>query len=295
MISDLIIHGTAKNLDKIKASLQEQYPNVNFNRFKPLDMIIAEAGGDIEGLQAYAIAKLDKEIFEWNRAHPNEKGTINSWKNYIPMARVFDENENFGFLSSLKGEKTGSERDTSKVDAKNHIIFYENGKRKYLQTAPEVVRAIAALGERTESVMIVKLLHAATKAVTASYTTLNLDFAADNPFRDLADSYLHNKHIGKNPLPFIINPFSAVLEGLQRVAEHGEQAVRLANYRAARDALAKQRADGKATVEDKRKAALISREASIDFAGAFDTCRQPHFRLYKCRSAELESRLSAIR
>lgn len=61
---------------------------------------------------------------------------------------------------------------------------------------------------------------------------------------------------------------SQVLESLQIMSEYSEYATRIGVYTMTRDALAEQRADGKATWEDKRKAAFVSRDATIDFARA---------------------------
>lgn len=162
-IADIMLYGTAKNLPKIRAALQEQYPNVKFEYLKTMEMIIDEAGGkkNLVDFEAFCLAKLTKEIHEHNRDNPNKKITttfseedcdtiikdgeekfataqqdlvrfsktllsmqydaglltqkqyskiIKKWKAYVPMARVFDENEDYDFYDSLQ-ERTGSKRD----------------------------------------------------------------------------------------------------------------------------------------------------------------------------------------
>ena len=144
-IADIMVNGKASELEKIRAMLSEKYTGVYFDKFKPINAIIKSIGGDWKGLQTYAVAKLSKEMYEYNRAHPeletplipytteaaadatikqgeakfgeaqkdlviyskvllameHDSGLITdntfyrvlkSWKNYVPMAQVFDEN-----------------------------------------------------------------------------------------------------------------------------------------------------------------------------------------------------------
>ncbi|MBQ6298641.1 MAG: glucosaminidase domain-containing protein [Selenomonadaceae bacterium] len=163
-IADIMVNGKASELEKIRAMLSEKYTGVYFDKFKPINAIIKSVGGDWKGLQTYAVAKLSKEMYEYNRAHPElkeplipytteaaadvtiEQGeakfgeaqkdlviyskvllamehdsglitdntfsrVLNSWKNYVPMAQVFDENEDYTKLDYLKRRK-GHEGDT---------------------------------------------------------------------------------------------------------------------------------------------------------------------------------------
>lgn len=64
------------------------------------------------------------------------------------------------------------------------------------------------------------------------------------------------------------HPLSYILDKLQYIAEASETATRLTTYVKARDTLAAQRSDGKVILDDKRHAALTSRNVTIDFAKA---------------------------
>lgn len=162
-IANLMINGNPQELDNIRQVLAENFPTLYFDKFKTLTSIIESVDGDLKGLQTYAIAKLSKEIYEYNRAHPNDEPLIpytsesdadavirdgaakygkaqedlvrfskillairyesglltdnqyfnlmNSWKNYVPMARVFDENENYQKFDDLK-RRQGHNDDT---------------------------------------------------------------------------------------------------------------------------------------------------------------------------------------
>ena len=210
------------------------------------------------------------------------------------------------------------------------IRFYENGKRKYLQTPDlSIVRAVENIYQPNARAWIMKLLKATMKIMRNLFTASNPDFAVGNIFRDMADAYIHNKYATKNPITIFLDvwrkglmgvlnkdadyfdwianggsqsafvsedvdytqrsidkitggsnwqqfknkPFSKTLDTIQKIAEYSEYATRLSNYKQAVKNLAKQRADGKATVDDKKRAALESRNASIDFAKAGTSMR----------------------
>ena len=70
-IADLMIKTDKENIEAVRNALRDNYPFVNFDRFKSLAMIIEEAGGEknLEDFEAFCVAKLDKEICEYNRAH----------------------------------------------------------------------------------------------------------------------------------------------------------------------------------------------------------------------------------
>lgn len=159
-----MINGKASELEKIRAMLSEKYTGVYFDKFKPINAIIKSVDGDWKGLQTFAVAKLSKEMYEYNRAHPELKEplipytteaaadatikqgeakfgeaqkdlviyskvllamehdsglitdntfyrVLKSWKNYVPMAQVFDENADYTKLDYLKRRK-GHEGDT---------------------------------------------------------------------------------------------------------------------------------------------------------------------------------------
>ena len=430
-LADMMIYTKAKDAEKLRASLQGQYPFIDFSKFQSMQMIIDSVGGDWEGLQDYAIAKLDKETHEKNR-ELNEDGTQkykyvkptfseedddkvikagekkfgeaqkalvhysktllkmryaaglltdkqyiainNKWQNYVPLARVFDENENFDGWDSTQSRQ-GSDRDIfspiQEIIANTHEIlrrcesnkvkleiatvtrcggfgeifseidkpspndgtvirFYENGKRKYLQTPDlSIVRAVENIYQPNARAWIMKFLKATMKIMRNLFTASNPDFAVGNIFRDMADAYIHNKYATKNPITIFLDvwrkglmgvlnkdadyfdwianggsqsafvsedvdytqraidditggsnwqqfknkPFSKALDTIQKIAEYSEYATRLSNYKQAVKNLAKQRADGKATVDDKKRAALESRNASIDFAKAGTSMR----------------------
>ena len=71
-IANLMVNGEKKDIANIRAALSEQYSGVYFDYFKPLAAIIQSVKGDWKGLEAYAVAKLDKEIHEYNRANPDK-------------------------------------------------------------------------------------------------------------------------------------------------------------------------------------------------------------------------------
>ena len=157
-IAELMVNGKTSDIEKIRLSLSEQYPGVRFDNFKPITAIIESVDGDWKGLQTFAVAKLSKEMHEYNRAHPeltepltpytseadadaiikqgekkfgeaqqdlvrfsktllameHDSGLITdktfyrllkSWKHYVPMAQVFDENEDYTKLDHLKRRK----------------------------------------------------------------------------------------------------------------------------------------------------------------------------------------------
>ncbi|MBQ6005120.1 MAG: hypothetical protein IJL14_02600, partial [Selenomonadaceae bacterium] len=70
------------------------------------------------------------------------------------------------------------------------------------------------------------------------------------------------------------NFWSQALDDLQKLSELSENIVRLNNYKAAKNKLAAQRADGKTTITDKQLAALESRKASVDFSQSGRSMRE---------------------
>ena len=67
--ADMMINGNADEINKIREELAEQYAGCYFDDFKTLKMIIESVGGDWEGLESFALAKLSKEMYEKNRAN----------------------------------------------------------------------------------------------------------------------------------------------------------------------------------------------------------------------------------
>lgn len=167
------------------------------------------------------------------------------WPNYIPMFRVFEDNEEVDFGDSLKhmhgstrriinpldsiirntydfvkkAEKNKArqlladltrisdvgeyieEVDNSKPNDKTTITFYENGERKYLQTDPDIVKAVNNMG-REESNWVLRLLHAPAKIARACFTTINPSFALRNLIRDSTDASIYSKY-GFKPWDFV--------------------------------------------------------------------------------------------
>ena len=168
-----------------------------------------------------------------------------NWPNYIPMFRVFEDNEDVDFGDSLKhmhgstrriinpldsiirntydfvkkAEKNKArqlladltrisdvgeyieEVDNSKPNDKTTITFYENGERKYLQTDPDIVKAVNNMG-RAESNWVLRLLHAPAKIARACFTTINPSFALRNLIRDSTDASIYSKY-GFKPWDFV--------------------------------------------------------------------------------------------
>ena len=167
------------------------------------------------------------------------------WPNYIPMFRVFEDNEEVDFGDSLKhmhgstrriinpldsiirntydfvkkAEKNKArqllanltrisdvgeyieEVDNSKPNDKTTITFYEDGKRKYLQTDPDIVKAVNNMG-RAETNLVLRLLHAPAKIARACFTTINPSFALRNLIRDATDASIYSKY-GFKPWDFV--------------------------------------------------------------------------------------------
>lgn len=167
------------------------------------------------------------------------------WPNYIPMFRVFEDNEEVDFGDSLKhmhgstrriinpldsiirntydfvkkAEKNKArqlladltrisdvgeyieEVDNSKPNDKTTITFYENGERKYLQTDPDIVKAVNNMG-REESNWVLRLLHGPAKIARACFTTINPSFALRNLIRDSTDATIYSKY-GFKPWDFV--------------------------------------------------------------------------------------------
>lgn len=168
-----------------------------------------------------------------------------NWPNYIPMFRVFEDNEDVDFGDSLKhmhgstrriinpldsiirntydfvkkAEKNKArqllanltrisdvgeyieEVDNSKPNDKTTITFYEDGKRKYLQTDPDIVKAVNNMG-RAETNLVLRLLHAPAKIARACFTTINPSFALRNLIRDATDASIYSKY-GFKPWDFV--------------------------------------------------------------------------------------------
>lgn len=167
------------------------------------------------------------------------------WPNYIPMFRVFEDNEEVDFGDSLKHMHGSTRRiinpldsiirntydfvkkaernkarqlladltrisdvgeyieevDNSKPNDKTTITFYENGERKYLQTDPDIVKAVNNMG-REESNWVLRLLHAPVKIARACFTTINPSFALRNLIRDSTDASIYSKY-GFKPWDFV--------------------------------------------------------------------------------------------
>ena len=167
------------------------------------------------------------------------------WPNYIPMFRVFEDNEEVDFGDSLKHMHGSTRRiinpldsiirntydfvkkaernkarqlladltrisdvgeyieevDNSKPNDKTTITFYENGERKYLQTDPDIVKAVNNMG-REESNWVLRLLHGPAKIARACFTTINPSFALRNLIRDSTDASIYSKY-GFKPWDFV--------------------------------------------------------------------------------------------
>lgn len=167
------------------------------------------------------------------------------WPNYIPMFRVFEDNEEVDFGDSLKPMHGSTRRiinpldsiirntydfvkkaernkarqlladltrisdvgeyieevDNAKPNDKTTITFYENGERKYLQTDPDIVKAVNNMG-REESNWVLRLLHGPAKIARACFTTINPSFALRNLIRDSTDATIYSKY-GFKPWDFV--------------------------------------------------------------------------------------------
>lgn len=167
------------------------------------------------------------------------------WPNYIPMFRVFEDNEEVAFGDSLKHMHGSTRRiinpldsiirntydfvkkaernkarqlladltrisdvgeyieevDNLKPNDKTTITFYENGERKYLQTDPDIVKAVNNMG-REESNWVLRLLHGPAKIARACFTTINPSFALRNLIRDSTDATIYSKY-GFKPWDFV--------------------------------------------------------------------------------------------
>lgn len=167
------------------------------------------------------------------------------WPNYIPMFRVFEDNEEVDFGDSLKPMHGSTRRiinpldsiirntydfvkkaernkarqlladltrisdvgeyieevDNAKPNDKTIITFYENGERKYLQTDPDIVKAVNNMG-REESNWVLRLLHGPAKIARACFTTINPSFALRNLIRDSTDATIYSKY-GFKPWDFV--------------------------------------------------------------------------------------------
>ena len=303
---------TAEDIDVVRRVLQHEFPNVNFSNFKPLAAIAKMVDYDVEGLERYALAKLDKEMHEKKnsgdakysdltpsyteaqcdeiikagkakydaaqRALVDYSNTltaiqystgvisanqfyqrVNGWKNYVPTARVFEEYEDISVdKSDSSKHKTGSKRrvyaplgkleyntnlfirqalqnrarleivtmarlgnfgdivaETPKGYPHGHTIhFKENGKMKYLVTPDEsLARAVEAIQTPADANIVVQAFKTAGMVMRGLYTMFNAEFAAGNPFRDLADAFIHNKYGSRNPFVAIPAMVSAAVSG----------------------------------------------------------------------------------
>ena len=159
-----------------------------------------------------------------------------AWPNYVPLFRVFEDNEDIDFGDSMKHIKgslrdivnplesiiknttefvrkaennkarclladlarcDGSgylleEVDNNKPHDKTTIVFYEDGERKYLQTDPEVVKAVNRM-DADSSNAVLRVLHGITSWARACFTIASPEFAMRNIFRDYADAVVYNK------------------------------------------------------------------------------------------------------
>ena len=171
---------------------------------------------------------------------------LTKWQNYVPLFRVFEDNEDINFGDSMKHIK-GSTRDivnplesiirntaqfiqkaelnkakclladVARCDAsgwlleevdksdsdKTTITFWENGKRKYLQTDPDIVRAVNNMGV-TNTDAFIKVIHLITRIARACFTMASPEFALRNVARDWQDATLYTKYgMWVNPLDII--------------------------------------------------------------------------------------------
>lgn len=172
---------------------------------------------------------------------------LNKWPNYVPMFRVFEENEDIKYGDSLKELKGSAEKldnlfgslisntytmikraeknkaklilanlarctDVGKYieeievkgkpDLGTIVGFYENGKRKYLETGdPSIARAINSMGV-DDITWWTRLLKMPAKIARACLTTINPSFAARNVSRDIADGMIYSKY-GFTPWDFV--------------------------------------------------------------------------------------------
>lgn len=161
---------------------------------------------------------------------------VESWPNYVPLHRVFEENENDNVWGDSRKHMEGSGREIinplgtlihntflfMKLAEKNKakrvladmarlsdlgmvieevpeggkvgetITFYENGKRKYLETDPSVVFAVNNMGVTT-STIFARFMKSFASVARACYTTLNPSFALRNTMRDVEDAVIYNK------------------------------------------------------------------------------------------------------
>ena len=374
------IEDLQKNPSQNKKSIKAKQKQIDDLEGEIYETVKDEADCDAiikEGSGKYGAAQ--KDIVNFSRTllqMLHSSGVVNDnayasmlkiYPNYVPMHRVFEDNEELNFGDSMKRRKGSkriiispvqtiirnahefikrAERNKVKValagiarcggfgdlieevkgknpNDKTIITFLENGEKKFLQTAPEVVEAVNNLQTVTQGSWITNLLTAATGVLRSLYTAVSPDFAAGNFFRDMPDAYLHNKYGSQNPLTTLlatwqglmsafhkdkifyewlamggaqstlVSPdrnytqlsvdrltkttkerwlnsgvkgfFSQILNALQTVSEYSEYATRIGTYKLAKETLAAKN-NGVATLDDMRKAALMSRDATIDFA-----------------------------
>lgn len=174
------------------------------------------------------------------------KELLSKWQNYVPMFRVFEDNEDINFGDSMKHIK-GSTRDivnplesiirntaqfvqkaemnrakclladVARCDAsgwlieevdkgdndKTTVTFYEDGQRKYLQTDPEIVKAINNMGRGSVD-NFTAVMHAITRLARACFTMASPEFAVRNVVRDWGDASLYTKYgVWVNPIDIV--------------------------------------------------------------------------------------------
>ena len=170
---------------------------------------------------------------------------MHSYPNYIPMFRVFEDNEDVNFGDSLKHMHGSSRRvinplesiirntyeftrraernkarqlianltrisdvgefieevDNKKPNDKTTITYYENGEVKYLQTDPDIVKAVNRMGQK-QSNWVARFLAIPAKIARACFTTANPAFAVGNVIRDTTDATFYSKY-GFKPWDFV--------------------------------------------------------------------------------------------
>lgn len=96
----------------------------------------------------------------------------------------------------------------------NVITFREGGKIKYLKVFdPAVKRAVDNIYSPADTSWIMKFLRATMNIVRNMRTIGSVDFAIGNPFRDMQDAYIHNRHADANPLKALLDTFREGFKG----------------------------------------------------------------------------------
>lgn len=94
------------------------------------------------------------------------------------------------------------EVDNAEPDTKTTIKFYEDGKKKYLVTTPEVAAVVNRIDTRNAMNSVAAYLHIATKIARACFVTINPSYAVRNVFRDVQDAQIYSQY-GFMPWDFI--------------------------------------------------------------------------------------------